>query len=490
MKTLRFAFSIVLFVLCALPFQLWAQDKEIPITTTSNKALDYFLQGRDKFEKFENAAAAQLFDQAIEADTNFAMAYLYRSLTGGGVEVRMSNLEKAISCSKNVSDGEQNYLSLVQASYANNNSKQDEYLNKLLTDFPLDKRVHFNAGTYYYNNNDYQNALKQFSKSAELDATYAPAYNMIGYTQSKLNNYDEASNAFQNYIKLNPDSPNGYDSYAEFLLSMGMYDRSIAQYKKALEFDPDFSYSLIGLGNNYVFLGDYDTARKYYQQYYDHAPNPGARYNALELEAIAYIHEGKIEEALSVYQQYNDLAQKEKDTYHAVMGLASQGLIYDECGSPQQGMMHYDEAIELLWKSDMNEMVKENLMNTSNLWHLYALAANGEFKKAETDEKVCMQNVKKRNNPQEIAFLNSVCGYLDYKKGDIDEAMRHFAKADPEDPMAIYYNALCHQHKGDRQHANRLFQKISSSNVNSLELALVRNKAFNRQMNSISYITK
>lgn len=490
MKTLRFAFSIVLFVLCAFPSQLWAQNKEIPITTSSKEALDYFLQGRDKLENFENTAAVQLFEKAIAADTNFAMAYLYRSLAGGGLEVRMSNLEEATARAKLVSEGEQNYIAMVQASYAGNNHQQKEYLDKLITDFPFDKRIRLDAGNYYYNNNDYPNALTQYSKSAELDALYAPAYNMIGYTQSKLDNYDEAANNFRNYIKLNPKSPNGYDSYAELLLTMGMYDKSIEQYNKALEFDPDFSFSLVGLGNNYVFMGDYDTARKYYQQYYDNAPTPVARYNALNLEAVSYIHEGKIEKALMVYHQYCDQAQKENDAYHQIMGLASQGLIYNECGNPQEGMKHYDEAIELLWKSEMNDMVKENLMNTSKLWHLYALGANGEFKKAETDEKVCMQEAKIRNNPQEMAFLNSVCGYLDFKKGKIDEALKHFSKADPEDPMSLYYSALCHQNKGDIPNANRLYQKISTSNVNSLNLALVRNKAFNRQMNSVSYISK
>lgn len=490
MKTLRFVFIIVLFVLCALPFQLWAQNKEIPVTTSSKEALDYFLQGRDKLENFENTVAANLFDKAIAADTNFAMAYLYRSLAGGGLEARMSNLEKATACAKNVSEGEQSYIAMIQAAYESNNYKQHECLDKLLTDFPFDKRVRFEAGNYYYNNNDYPNALKQFSKSAELDALFAPAYNMIGYTQLKLDNYDEAANNFQNYIKLNPKSPNGYDSYAELLLAMGMYDKSIDQYKKALEFDPDFSFSLIGLGNNYVFLGDYDSARKYYRQYYDHASTPGARYDALNLEAVSYIHEGKIENALSVYHQYCDMAEKENDAYHQIMGLANQGMIYDECSNPQEGMKHFDEAIELLWKSDMNQVVKENLMHASNLWHLYALGATGEFKKAETDEKVCMQNVKMRNNPQEIAFLNSVCGYVDYKKGKIDEAIKHFSKADQEDPITLYYNALCHQNKGDMQNANRLYQKISTSNVNSLNLALVRNKAFNRQMNSVSYISK
>ncbi|MGE5393437.1 MAG: tetratricopeptide repeat protein [Candidatus Saccharibacteria bacterium] len=490
MKTLRLVFSIALLVLSALPFQLWAQNKEIPITTSSKEALDYFLQGRDKLENFENTAAAQLFEKAIQADTNFAMAYLYRSLAGGGLEVRMSNLEEAAMRAKDVSEGEQNYISMTQAAYAANNYQQKEYLDKLLTDYPFDKRVRFQAGNYYYNNNDYQNALAQFTKSAELDVLYSPAYNMIGYTNSKLNNYDEAANAFKNYIKLNPNSPNGYDSYAELLLTMGMYDKSIAQYKKALEYNPNFSYSLEGLGNNYVFLGDYDTARKYYRQYYDNAPTPGARYDALNLEAVSYVHEGKIEKALSVYHQYCDLAKKENDAFHSVIGLASQGMIYDECGNPEEGMKHYDEAIETLWKSDMNQMVKENLMNASNLWHLYALGATGEFKKAETDEKVVMQNVKKRNNPQEIAFLNSVCGYVDYKKGAIGEAIKHFSKTDPEDPMALYYNALCHQSKGDMHNANRMFQKISTSNANSLSLALVRNKAFNRQMNTISYTNK
>lgn len=487
MKTLRLLFILLLFVLCVLPSVLWAQNKEIPITTSSKEAMDYFLQGRDKLENFEYAAAAKFFDQAIKADNNFAMAYLYRSFVGGGTEVRMSNLEEALTRAKEASEGEQNYILMIQAAYSGNSRLQKEYLDKLLTDFPFDKRVRFDVGNYYYTNNDYRNALLQFSKSAELDALYAPAYNMIGYAHSKLNDYDEAANAFKNYIKLNPNSPGGYDSYAELLLNMGMYEKSIAQYKKALEYDPDFSYSLIGLGNNYVFLGDYDTARKYYQQYYDKASTPGAKFDALNMEAVSYIHEAKIEKALSVYHQYCDLAQQEKDAFHAIWGLASQGMVYAECGNPQEAMKHYDEAIELLYKSDLNEMVKENLMATSNLWHLYALGANGEFKKAEIDEKLCMQNAKKRNNPQEISFLNSVCGYLDYKKGDMDEAIRHFSKADPEDPMAQYYTALCYQNKGDMQNANRLYQKISYTNINSLNLALVRNKAFNRQMNNLSY---
>ena len=44
---------------------LLAEEKEIPITTSSKDALKSFLEGRDKWEFAESDAAAKLFDQAI-----------------------------------------------------------------------------------------------------------------------------------------------------------------------------------------------------------------------------------------------------------------------------------------------------------------------------------------------------------------------------------------------------------------------------------------
>ncbi len=84
--------------------------------------------------------------------------------------------------------------------------------------------------------NDFSTATGTFYKmQLNLIPNYAPVYNMIGYCQSALDNYQEAEKAFQTYIKLIPNSPNPYDSYAELLLKIGKYDESIAQYKIAVE---------------------------------------------------------------------------------------------------------------------------------------------------------------------------------------------------------------------------------------------------------------
>ena len=487
MKTFRFALSFVWVVLFTLPVLSWAQNKEIPITTTSKEAMDYFLKGRDKFENFENSAAANLFEKAIQADPNFALAYLYRTYTGNGMPVIMANLEEATERINNVTEGEKNLILFIQASYNRNHYKQIEYLDLLLKDYPLDKRVHQSAGIFYYDTHDYQNALAQFTKAAEIDPSFAPAFNMMGYAQSKLKNYDEAEKAFQRYIQLTPESPNGYDSYAELLLHKGQYDQSIVQYKKALAYNPHFYFSLVGLGHNYVFKGDYDTARKYYQDYYEHAPTPNDRYSALNWEAISYIYEGRCEDAIATFDRYRALAEKEKDNAYAVWGLASQGHVLIEMGRPEEGKKRYDQVAELIQRSEFDEATRDYLTTYSNLWHIYSVSANGEFEHAREDEVGCIQKVESRNNLREKMFLNSVCAYQALKEGDYNHAIEHFSKADPEDPLKIYYHAMALEKMGDTRNASKLLDKIAQCNENSISLALVRNKTMKQPIKQITY---
>lgn len=477
MKTFKIGFYISLIILFVVPLNLLAQDKEVPITTSSKEALVFFLKGRDKFENFDSPKAALLFEQAIQADPDFAMAYLYRSQSGGGFNVFQQNLDKAVRLIDKVSEGEKYEILYSKALADGNGLKQKEYLDLLLKNFPSDKRVQTDVATYYYGINDFSKALDHFTKAAELDKNFAPAFNMIGYCQSALNNFKEAEKAFQTYIKLSHNSPNGFDSYAELLLKMGKYDESIVQYKKALEFDPAFSFSLTGIGNNYIFKGDYVNARKYYREYYDKAPLFTGKLAALYWEAVSFIHEGKVEKAINAFDAYRDLAEKENQPTNAILSYANQGMIFIETGKPAEGMKYYEKAFDLIGKSKLSETVKENFMTYSALWRLYALTANGELDKAGAEAEKCKQKIAIRKNPGEEMFLNSMLGFLEIKKGDYDKAIQYFSKADTEDPLNWYYKAAACDKKGDKQNAKKLLEKIAKSNVNSLNLALVRNRA-------------
>jgi tetratricopeptide (TPR) repeat protein len=477
MKRLRNYFYAFLTVAFIGQFNLNAQSKEIPVTTSSKEALSFFQTGRDKIENLELVAAASLFDKAIEKDPQFGLAYLYRAQSGGGFNVARQNMEKAVTLSEKLSEGERLLISYYKANNEGDGQKQKESLDKLLSSYPSDKRVHAVAGEYYYGINDFQQSLDHFRKSSEIDPDYAPVYNMIGYCQSALGNFQSAEKAFQNYIKLVPNNPNPYDSYGELLLKTGKYDESIVQYKKALEKDPSFSTANAGIGNNYVFKGDYTSARKHYQDYYDNSPVVSGKLDALFLKAVSYVYEGKSEDALTSFDEYRALAEQEKLIPNAVRSYAFQGFTLTESGKPAEATKYFEKADNLIRESTLPESTKENLTTNSMLWKFYYLTANNELDKAMAQAENCKAKVESRKNPGEQMFFNSLLGFYEIKKGDYDKALGYLSKGDTQDPWNWYYTAMAYNKKGDKPNSIRLYDKITNWNVSSLNHAFIRQHA-------------
>ena len=477
MKTIKNYLSVFLSIFLIVPLNLAAQVKEVPVTTSSKDALKLFESGRDKFEEMQFHEASALFDQAIQKDPSFALAYVYRAQTGGGYNVVRQNVDKAVSLEDKVSPGEKLEIEFAQAMVNGDVDKQKEHIDQLLTAFPSDKRVQALAGTFAYSMNNFQGALEHLNKAIEIDSKYASVYNMIGYCQSALNNFPEAEKAFQTYIKMMPDQPNPYDSYAELLLKEGKYDESIAQYKKALEKDKTFTSSMAGIGNNYIFKQDFTSARNYYQQDYDNSPMVNGKLDALYLKAVSYVYEGKTAEASSTFDEYRSLAQANNLVPNEINSYAFQGFAVSEGGNPSEGMKDFEKAQAIFDKSTLPKATKERLETNLMLWHSYFLTANNELEKANSELEKCKTKIAGRNDPEEQMHLNSLLGFFDVKKGNYDEAIKYLSQADKQDPWNWYYTAMAYNKKGDKKDSEQLFNKISKCNVTSIDLAVVRKPA-------------
>ena len=262
--------SMVLFLQCSMP----QPNDEIPITSNSDEAINLFLEGRELSENLKIPQAAELFDRALALDPDFAQAYYYRANSGGGYKVFRDNLAKATDYTDKVSDGEKHLILYGVANADGDGIKQKSELDELLKLYPNDKRVQDIAGGYYYYNvQNYAKSLEHFNNAANLDSNYPPSFNGLGYLYDDMGNYIDAEKAFKKYVTLIPDEANPYDSYAEFLLRRGRYPESITQYEKAYNVDPEFVLAFPGIGNNYIFMEEFDNARGYYQKYYDEALN-------------------------------------------------------------------------------------------------------------------------------------------------------------------------------------------------------------------------
>ncbi len=472
-------FVILVTLLFSLP-NIFAQKGEMQITTSSKDALKAFLDGREKIDHIEFTAAAKLFEKAIQEDPNFALAYLYLAQTGGGFNVTRKNLNKAVNLADNVTQGEKHFIFLVKSLNDSDIKEQNVHMKKLLSLFPNDKRIQHIAGLTYFVNNDYSKSLEHFNKAENIDKNFAAAYNMKGYCEMRLGKMNDAELSFMKYISLVPNKPNPYDSYAEYLMKIGKYDESIENYKKALDKDPEFISSWAGIGDNYVFKGNYETARDQYQKYFDKASRINDKLYALYLNAVSYVHEGKINHALEIFDKYRSLAQKENLIPNEIYSHRYQALILIETGRVEEGIKHCQKAYDLALNSDLPDAAKEYFTIHSSLWRVHSLIANYNLEKANTELEKCQKMIMKRNNPEEIKSLHTMYGLLEMQNGNHDKTLDHFAKADNKDPLVNHYAALTHEKKNDFKGAMAIYEKIVNWNENGLNYALVRKHAINK----------
>lgn len=456
---------------------MFAQDFSMTITTTSNDARNTFKEGRAYFENIHFTKAADLFDEAIKLDPDFALAHLYRGLTYvGGFNIAEKHMQKAVSLADKVTGGEKNLILYQQAAFNGDQVRQKMYLDNLIVAFPNNKRIQALAGTYYYIISDYKNALEHLKKSVAIDENFAPSYNTIGYSESALKNYDEAEKAFKKYIELQPDLPNPYDSYAELLLNLGRYDESIAEYQKAFDKDNTYLTALFGIGHNYVFKNDFKKARENYYKVFDQSKDIYEKLTAINWDATSYIHEDKLNDALKVLDKREKLAQKNGLTTTVIATINTEGFILTEMGQPEKGMKKYETANKMISSSNLPKDIKSNLEINGKINMCYSLASNNKITEAEHEAQALTEMVNKRGNETEIQALNGTIAILEMKKGDYQSAIDHFKKTDLENsPYNMQKLATAYEKMGNTQMANEYFNKVKSSNQNGIGYALIRN---------------
>ena len=462
----------VLLLLFILPGALLAQQKEMSLTS-SKDALALFLEGREKAENLEDPGS--LFEQAVQKDPNFAIAYLFAGRTNQ--EFR-KNVEKAASLVDRVSPGEREWILAAKDQAEGNPAGRKMHLEQLLKLHPADKRAHSQMGFYYRSIGDDATALRHFMDAVKLDKNYAPAYNNIGYSNLNLGRYGDAEQAFKTYIKLIPKNPNPYDSYAELLMKTGKFDESIKQYQRALKIDPAFINFYRGIGNNYAYKGNYAKARESYQLMFDKASDDGLRDLAMLSAVNSYLAEGQMDKALEVNERRRAMAEKSGDDVSLIAVHTGSGFIFAESGKLEDAAKQFEKADQFRNGPSLAPAVRENrrfggMQNRARL-----LIAREEFDSAKIQLGEIRQYLDSRKNPNQERGYNETVGFLELGQKNYAKALEYFVKADSNDPYVWYYQAVAEQAAGNRKRAAALYLKVTTWNqLDDMRYALVRSRA-------------
>ena len=453
-------------------------ESKIPITTSSEEARADFMIGRDLSEKLRQQESLQHFENAIAKDKDFAMAYYYHALANPTTKGFFEDLEKMTALTDKVSEGEKLIILGLKAGVDGNQVQQEEHLKKLVELYPNDQRAHTQLGTFYFGQQRYQLAVDHLKKASEIAPEYSASYNMMGYAYRNLGNYNDAEKAFIKYIGLIPDDPNPYDSYAELLLKEGKYEASIEQYKKALDINPNFTASHLGIATNYTFMKKYDEARNQCDVLFAMARDDGERRTALFAKAVTYVDEGNTDMALDQIQKEYEIAEVINDAGNMTADLNAMGNILFEAGRYDEAGEKYNKSLEITLSSTLPEEVKENTKRLALYNNGRISLMNGKIDEAKLMADQFSKSSTLANNTFQIWLSHELNGMIALQGNDLTKAREEFMQANQQNPKTHYLLAITNDRIGNKEEAKKCYEISKNFNaLTSLNQAFVRNKA-------------
>jgi len=285
--------------------------------TDNPEAYQLYLKGRFYWNK-RNAEAlkksAEYFNQAIERDPAYALAY--------------SGLADAYSLIPNYSGGSPREFGPRARAAARKAVELDDTLAEAHTSLASI------IGTYDW---EWAESTKEFKRAIELNPNYATAHHW--YSDGPLlamGQLDEAIAEMKRAQELDPLSLIINSELGTNYIMARQYDKAIEQLRKTIEMDPTFYYAHWNLGEAYELKGSFPEALAEYQTSKRLVDDP----NILGLMGHLYAVSGKREEALKTLNQMKEIS---RDRYVSAYSFAQ---VYAALGDKDQSFQWLEKSYQ------------------------------------------------------------------------------------------------------------------------------------------------
>jgi serine/threonine protein kinase/predicted Zn-dependent protease len=428
------------------------------VTTHSQDAYRYYLEGLDYYNKVYSIEAEKSFKKALEFDSTFAMAYFRLALLKVGSEQKRL-IAKAMEYSDNVSQKEKYYIQVLEADVLGNDTKCLKGLQKLTELYPEEKEAFLWLGHHYYKLRQFEEAARYYNKAIELDPLYKLAYNMLAYTYNEIGDFEKSIWAINKYIALAPGEANPYDSRADVYAYNGKIDQAIESYKKSLETKPDFYPSLIKLGHMYLFKRAYAQAESCYKAVSSSSEKDTRSLGRAVLSLIP-LYQGKFNQALEILE--NGIAADRMEQYGEEQSAAKhrlKALTYYEKKNFDLALKETETGLEILKRVTSQDPI--SILDIQAV----ILAESGEFGKAGEIARTLKRGIEEKNKTFMFDYW-LVLGRIEQVKGHEDRAISYLERGirEAQEPIfwARYYLARAYLDSGRLAESVALLEKVLS----------------------------
>ena len=205
--------------------------------TSDPEAYQFYLKGRHYWDQRTAESlnkSRDFFQQAIDKDPNYALAYLgmaeYYSVVGDYAPI----------------------------SYSETIPKSTTFAKKALSIDDSLAEAHSVLGVSYGVNWDWASAEREFQRALELDPNNSRTHVLYGLHLDALGKQQQALDHYLRGVELDPLNLNALDNLAGEYVYSKEFEQAIQQSKKNLEIDPSYSRAHFTLAQAYLFTGRYE----------------------------------------------------------------------------------------------------------------------------------------------------------------------------------------------------------------------------------------
>ena len=340
--------------------------------TENVKAYDLYLQGRNTLRNGHAQDAYRqavgLFEQAIDKDPNFALAYtgladssirMYGE-TKDGVWAQKATLSarQAERLSNNLPE----VLISLGSVYAatGQNTQAITELKRALALAPNSDEAYRSLGDAYALSGQSDEAISAYQNAVAANPYFWANHVALGNAYFKRGDTAKAAAEYKRVTELAPDNSLAYQNIGAVYLREGLWSEAIPYLQKSLSIAPDAdAYS--NLGTAYFFLKDYDPATKNYEKAVEMTPNDEVLQGNL---GDAYRWSGHSDKAAAAYGKAISLAFQELQVNpRSASIMGDLGLLYAKKGDAANALQYMQQS-RAISPDDVNSMYQEVQVKT------------------------------------------------------------------------------------------------------------------------------
>ncbi len=249
----------------------------------------------------------------------------------------------------------------------------------------------------------YEEAIEAYEKAIELDPKDAYAWVNKGFALDELKRYEEAIEAYEKAIELDPKNDFSWVSKGISLWQLKRYEEAIEAYEKAIELNPKNDFPWVNKGISLSELTRYEEAIEAYEKAIEINPK----------NAYAWINKGINLSELTRYEEAIEAHEK------AIEINPKNAYAWINKGVGLRQLKRYKEAIEAYEKAI--EINPEEALGYSNLGELFFYLGN--IKDASKNAK----DAHERN--KNLVSALTLQGRINIEEKDYADASESFKRA-------------------------------------------------------------